>query len=153
MTTREIKRVRAGKAAARYAPALALLEVAAEPLGPAELLQLCDRRTRLQHWVLRAVTHELESRGMVMPPFRVEGHALLSGPLTYVHDRHPVGEERLRGILVGTVLVDVAERDRPHGEPRTGPGGRTLVGVRGIDDVERAVDLAVLQARNAVAFS
>jgi hypothetical protein len=156
VTPREVVRVRAGKSAARYAPALALLEAAAEPLGPAELLVLCDRRTRLQHWVLRAVVHELESRGMVMPPFRVEGRALLSGPVTYAHDRHPIGDERLRGILVGNVLVDVAGRGGPARPPGSANAARrrrvrTSVGVRGYDDVQRAVDLAVLDARQGLA--
>lgn len=82
----------------------------------AELVGLCDRRTRLQHWVLLAVTQELEARGLVIPPFRVEGAGLLAGPLTYVHPSRRMGDAQVHGILVGHVLIDVADPPRPVGD-------------------------------------
>ncbi len=157
LDARDLKRVRAGKSRARYMPALALAEVAAEPLGPADLVTLCDRRTRLQHWVLLAIVQELEARGLAVPPFRVEGAALLAGPITYVHARHRMGEEQLHGILVGHVLVDVAERpgapaddDHTEDELRVRGAGRTVAVIRTYRDVRAAVDHAVRSARDAL---
>ncbi len=164
---RDIKRVRGGKAAARYAPALALLDMAAEPLGPAELVGLCDRRTRLQHWVLLAVTQELEARGLALPPFRVEGGGILAGPITYVHPSRRMGDHQLHGILVGQVLVDVADPGRTqfdgghrsaedpddyeaHRELAARANGRSVSVIRSYRDVQLAVDLAVRSAREVV---
>jgi hypothetical protein len=157
---RDLKRVRGGKSGARYAPALALLEVAAEPLGPADLVALCDRRTRLQHWVLLAIIHELENRGLKLPPLRVEGAALLAGPVTYVHARHRMGEERLHGILLGQVLIDVAHPaaplsagEGPEDELARRAGGRELAVIRSYKDVRDAVDRAVRTARELVSVA
>ena len=157
LDARDLKRVRGGKSRARYMPALALAEVAAEPLGPGDLVALCDRRTRLQHWVLLAIVHELEARGLVVPPFRVEGAALLAGPITYVHARHRMGEEHLHGILVGHVLVDVAAwrgapagDDRAEDELRVRGAGRTVAVIRTYRDVQAAVDQAVRSARDVL---
>ena len=155
---RDLKRVRGGKSATRYAPALALLDLAAEPLGPAELVGLCDRRTRLQHWVLLAVTHELEKRGLALPPFRVEGAGLLAGPLTYVHPSRRMSDKQLHGILIGHVLIDIADPpgptdddDRRADRELTARGaGRPVTLIRTYRDVENAVDLAVRSARDTL---
>lgn len=153
---RDLERVRGGKSGARYAPALALLEVAAEPLGPDDLVALCDRRTRLSHWVLLAVLQELEARGLRLPPLRAEGGTLLAGPVTFVHPRHRRAQD-LHGILVGHVLVDVAvlPEHAPEGtsveeELTARAGGRAIAVVRGYDDVRDAVDRAVRAARDVV---
>lgn len=157
---RDVERVRGGKSGARYAPALALLDVAAEPLGPADLVALSDRRTRLQHWVLLAVLQELEQRGLRIPPLRVEGASVLAGPVTYVHARHPRGEERVHGILVGHLLIDVAQAPdaRTPGltveaELARRAGGRAMAVVRSYGDVRDAVDQAVRAARDVVGQS
>jgi hypothetical protein len=162
---RDLKRVRGGKSAARYAPALAVLDVAAEPLGPVDLVTLCDRRTRLQHWVLLAVVQELEQRGLAVPPFRAEGAALLAGPVSYVHARHRMGAERLHGILLGHVLIDVAyppARPVERGSSSAGHldveeelvargNGRTVAVIRSYRDVQAVVDVAIKAARDVLA--
>jgi hypothetical protein len=162
---RDIKRVRGGKSANRYAPALALLDVAGEPLTPTELVALCDHRTRRQHWVLLAVLQELEARGLTLPPLRLEGAGLLSGPVTYVHPSRRMGAAQAHGILVGHVLIDVGDPAPPQHEPagrRSGDqvradaseralaarsGGRRVAVIRNYRDVQLAVDLAVRSAR------
>ncbi len=155
---RDLKRVRGGKSSARYAPALAVLDVGAEPLGPQDLVALCDRRTRLQHWVLLAIVHELDHRGLRLPPMRVEGGALLAGPITYVHARHRRGEERLHGILLGPVLIDVAAPADPGiidpgQELADRAAGRPFALIRSYGDVRDAVDRAVQTARELVSVA
>lgn len=154
---RTVKRVRGGKAADRYRPALAVLERATEPLGVHELVAFCDRRTRRQHALLLAVFDELERRGMRVPALRVEGGSLLAGPVSYLHPRRPGAAERLHGVLVGEVLIDVPDRlddpdpDRARRSLAARAGGRTSVVVHDEHDVPAAIDTAVRDARARVA--
>jgi hypothetical protein len=153
---RAVKRARGGKSAVRYRPALDVLERAAEPLDVADLLPYCDRRTRLQHDVLHAVLEDLEHRGLRVPALRAEAGALLAGPVTYIHPRRVSGPERLHGVLVGDVLVDVPERARETNRARAlselaaRSHGRTAVLVTGVSEVPAAVDLAVRNARDVL---
>jgi hypothetical protein len=153
---RMLKRVRGAKSAERYRPAMALLERAAEPLDVAHLLPYCDKRTRLQHDILCAVIEDLEHRGMRIPPLRVEGGALLAGPVTYIHPRRLGVRDRLHGIVVGDVLIDVPERVRETQRERAVAGlaarahGRMAVLVLGRSEVAAAVDMAVRDARERV---
>lgn len=133
VSRREMERVRSGKAAARYASVLALLEVAAEPLGPAQLLPLADRRTRADHALLVALVHELEGRGMVIPPWRPEGRAVLAGPITYVNHRHRRRDGR-QGVFLGTTRIETWDS--------------TTAGDTTPSDVAAMVDRAVRAARH-----
>jgi hypothetical protein len=154
---RTLKRVRGSKSAPRYHAALALLERAAEPLEVEQLLPYCDRRTGLQHAVLRAVIEDLEHRGMRIPPLRVEAGALLAGPITYIHPRRLGARDRLHGIVVGDVLIDVPERARETNRDRAAAAlaarshSRLAVLVLDPAEVPAAVDLAVRDARERVA--
>jgi hypothetical protein len=154
---RTLKRVRGSKSAERYRPAMSLLERAAEPIQAEALLPYCDRRTRLQHEVLLAVIEELERRGMRIPPLRAEAGALLSGPVTYIHPRRLGARDRLHGILVGDVLIDVPERARETNRERAMSAlaarshGRVTVLVLGAGEASAAVDVAVRDARERVA--
>jgi hypothetical protein len=136
---------------------MAMLERAAEPLDVSHLLPYCDRRTRLQHEVLIATITELERRGMRIPPLRAEAGALLAGPVTYIHPRRLGARDRLHGIVVGDVLIDVPERARETNRERAMADlahrahGRVTVLVLDASDVPAAVDLAVRDARQRVA--
>jgi len=153
ISPRAIRRTRGGKSAVTYAPALAMLERAAEPLSLAELAPYCDRRTRVQHGVLLAVIDELESRGMRVPMLRAEAGSIFAGPVEYVHRRRSDDGSRPHGILIGSVLVDVPDRlkdrdparARAHLDARA--HGRITVPVLELSDVVGAVDQAILAAR------
>ncbi|HEX7097287.1 MAG TPA: hypothetical protein VF183_15480, partial [Acidimicrobiales bacterium] len=157
ITPRTLKRTRGGKSAVRYRSAMAVLERAAEPLDAHDLLPYRDRRTRLQHEVLLGVIEELERRGMRIPPLRVEGGALLAGPVTYVHPRRLGARDRLHGILVGEVLIDVPERlrdvalEREQATLERRAHGRLAALVTGLAGVPAAVDLAARDARQRLA--
>jgi hypothetical protein len=154
---RTTKRARAGKSAQRYRSALDVLERAVEPVSVEHLLPYCDRRTRQQHEVLLGVLLELERRGMRIPPLRVEAGALLAGPITYIHPRRLGARDRLHGIVVGDVLIDVPERARETSRERAAAAlaarshGRTTVLVTDVSEVRAAVDLAVRDARERLA--
>jgi hypothetical protein len=154
---RTAKRARGGKSAERYRSALAVLERAAEPIEVEHLLPYCDRRTRAQHEVLLAVLEDLERRGMRIPPLRVEAGALLAGPVTYIHPRRLGARDRLHGIVVGDVLIDVPERVRETNRERAAAAlvershGRATVLVTGPSEVPAAVDRAVRHARQRIA--
>jgi hypothetical protein len=154
---RMLKRVRGAKSAERYRPAMALLERAAEPLDVTHLLPYCDKRTRLQHDVLGAVIEDLEQRGMRIPPLRVEAGAVLAGPVTYIHPRRLGARDRLHGIVVGDVLIDVPDRVRETQRERAVAAlaarahGRLAVLVFDRAEVPAAVDMAVRDARERVA--
>ena len=149
---RDLQRVRGGKSAARYAPALALLEVAAEPVGATELVRLCDAGTIAHHELIMNVVDELQKRGLALPPFRVEGATLMAGPLTFIHERHRLGDAQLHGIVLGHVVIDienhatladaVSRTARAHGRP--------WATVRTPSDVAAAVDMAVRLTRDAL---
>jgi hypothetical protein len=98
----------------------------------------------------------------------VEGAGLLSGPVTYVHPTRRMGHDRVHGILVGNVLIDVAEAARPQvDDGRLGSGddvadaaaerslearadGRPVAVIRSYRDVQLAVDRAVRSARDVL---
>lgn len=157
LSPRTLKRVRGSKSAPRYQPAMDLLERTTEPLDAHDLLPYRDRRTGMQHEVLLAVLEELERRGMRIPPLRVEGGALLAGPVTYVHPRRLGARDRLHGILVGDVLIDVPERvrdvvrEQEQAMLERRAHGRLATVVTDRSQVPAAVDLAVRDARQRVA--
>lgn len=152
-SARAIKRTRSGKTGAAYRPALAMLERANEPLSLAELSPYCDRRTRAQHGLLLGIIEELESRGMRVPALRAEGGSLFAGPVEFVHPRRRGDRSRVHGVLIGNVLVDVPERlkerDRAavERELQGRAHGRRVVPIVEVDDIVRAVDVAVVAAR------
>ena len=152
-SARAIKRTRSGKARAAYRPALAMIERANEPLSLGDLSPYCDRRTRIQHGVLIGVIEELESRGMRVPSLRAEGGSLFAGPVEFIHPRRRGDRSRLHGILIGNVLVDVAERLKERdrrviaAELSARAHGRRVVPVLSGSDIEQAVDVAVRAAR------
>lgn len=149
---RDLKRVRGGKSAARYAPALAVLEVAAEPVGPGELVRLCDAATLDHHELLMNVVDEVQARGLALPPFRVEGAALMAGPLTFIHQRHRMGDGQLHGIVLGHVVIDIENSAAASGAVgmTERSDGRPWATVRTRADVAAAVDLAVRLTRDAL---
>jgi hypothetical protein len=90
---------------------------------------------------------------MRIPSIRVESGALLAGPLSYVHPRRLGARDRLHGILLGDVLLDVPERlrdprrDREQAALESRADGRHAVVVLDPREVPRAVDVAVRHAR------
>jgi len=68
---RALRRTRAGKKAKVYAPALAMLRRAADPLPVDEVRAWCDRRTRAQLGLLTGVLADLEAAGLPVAPLRV----------------------------------------------------------------------------------
>lgn len=155
---RTVKRARGGKKGDRYGPAFAMLERADEALGPDDLAPFTDRRTRLQHRVLLAVLDELDRRGLHLPALRVEQGRLLAGPVSYVHPRTLGHRDRLHGIVVGEVLLDVPDRrelSRAQASDLLAARseGRPTVLVTGVADVALAVDVAVQWARRRTAVA
>jgi len=154
---RTMKRARGSKSADRYRAAMALIDRAIEPLDVAAVIPFCDRRTRLQHVVLTSVLRDLERRGMRIPPLQVEDGTILAGPVSYVHPRRLGARDRLHGILVGDVLIDVPERTRDTNRDRAAADlaarshGRLSVLVFDAAEVPDAVDFAVRDARQRVA--
>ncbi len=150
---RAITRTRAGKANQVYRPALALLDRATEPLGMDELAAWCDRRTRVQHGLLVAVIRELERRGLRIPALRAENGSLFAGPVEYVHPRRRGERDRLSGILLGEVLIDVPEslretdRELAAHQLAARAGGRPSRVIMRAADVPAAVDHAIVAAR------
>jgi len=156
-TTREMRRARSGNRRSTYAPSIAMLARAADPLTADDILPFCDRRTRAQHAVLVAMVRALQQRGFGVEPFRAVAGTLHSGLLRYHHPRRRGDRSRPSGILVGRVLVDVAERVRDRNRERAEhalrarSGGRPVVVVMDPADVERAVDLALSDDTTAAA--
>ena len=144
-----MRRARSGNRRSTYAPAIAMLARAADPLTADDILPFCDRRTRAQHAVLVAMVKALEQRGFAVEPFRAVAGTLHSGLLRYHHPRRRGDRSRPSGILVGRVLVDVAERVRDRNRERAEhtlrarSGGRPVVVVMDPADIERALDLAL----------
>ena len=94
ITGRERHRVATAKRGRPYRPAL---DVLARGIGPDDLARLADTRTLADHALVAGVAAEARRRGDPLPAFRVRGHALVAGPVTYVHHR------RDGGIRVGDV--------------------------------------------------
>lgn len=150
---RQLKRARTGKKKKTYEPALDLLDRVQHPLGMEEVRALCDERTRAQHAALMWAVHRLEAYGGTLPEFRVERQVLASGPVRYHHPRRLGSTDGLSGIVVGNLLLDVPDRLHDPSRVRNEAAlahrarGRRHALVMSPDDVDRAVEAAVAQAR------
>ncbi len=82
---RSLRSLASGRGSTAYRPALALLEKAAEPFEPEELMPFCERSTRPHHELLLAAIDALESQGPRLPALRAESGTLIVGPFDYVH--------------------------------------------------------------------
>jgi hypothetical protein len=152
---RAIKRTRSGKHRKSYAPALAMLERVANPLGRDDVRRWCDQRTLAQHYVLVELVERLERNGGRLPDFRAERGALYSGPVQYYHPRQLGDPHSLSGVVIGQLLVDVPtrlhdpDRSRAEAELAARSGGRETMVVMDDDDLDRAVDRAIAMAKSA----
>lgn len=146
---REIRRVRAGTRRATYLPALHVLEEAYEPLSADDLAPFCDQRTTAQHRLLVDLVARLADRGVFLPRFRARHGVLRSGPIEYYHPRVRGERDRIHGILVHDLLVDVPDpgadtrRDVAQAALEARAGGREAVVVFEDDDLDRVVDRAL----------
>lgn len=151
---RALKRTKAGRKRDAYMPALKTLDRAAEPLTGDDVRLLCDERTRVQYEVLMKLCHRLERHGNKLPEFRIERGALFSGPVQYYHARRLGDRERMSGIVIGDLLVDVPDRihdpsrKRAEAMLQARAGGRTVAVVMNDDDIGRAVEHAIDLARS-----
>jgi hypothetical protein len=104
-TQKEMARVRAGKRARTYLSAIAVIERAAEPLGPIDVEGLADDPTRRQLVTLADTLDTLERRG-----YRIQLHVrrgiLAGGPVWFAHRDHPYRPSR-PGIRVASELIDI----------------------------------------------
>lgn len=152
---RAIKRTRTGKHHKAYDPALAVLERAASPVSAEDVRIWLDDRTRAQQYALMGLVTRLERGGGRLPDFRVERGALFSGPVQYYHGRVLGDRERMSGIVVGQLLIDVPDRlhdpNRARAEASLAArsGGRRTLVIMGEDDLDHALELAVEMARGA----
>jgi hypothetical protein len=150
---RALRRTRSGKSRKTYGPALEMLDRLGEPISAEELLPYADRRTRVQHRVLMAIVERLEAAGGPLPPFRAEDGVLYAGPLQYRHPRTLGNVERLSGVLIGNLLVDVPDRLRERNRHRAETDlqvrahGRECMVIMTRDDIDTAFDRAVSMAR------
>jgi hypothetical protein len=149
-SARAMRRTRSGKHRKSYQPAIDMLERYSNPLDAGDVLELCDERTRAQHQALVGIIERLEQHGGTrLPPFRVERGALFSGPVQYHHGRRLGDHQRVSGIVVGQLLVDVPDRlhdpSRRRAEARLAAraGARPNLVVMGPDDLDRAVARAI----------
>jgi hypothetical protein len=103
-----VARVRAGKRARTYLPALAVLDRGAESIEPLLLESLTDAHTRDEHARLADLLDTLDRRGH---PISLHAHKgmLAGGPVTYVHPNHP-SRPAAPGIHVGDTLLGDALR-------------------------------------------
>lgn len=150
---RAVKRTRSGKSRKSYEPALAMLDRLREPIGVEELLPYVDRRTKAQHDVLMSLVDRLEEGGSRLPPFRAEAGVVYAGPLQYRHPRTLGNVERLSGIVIGNLLVDVPDRLRERSRSRAQfdlearAQGRRCMVIMNRDDIDEAFALAASLAR------
>jgi hypothetical protein len=150
---RALKRTRSGKKKDSYLPAIAMLDRVGDPVSPGDLVPFCDRRTRAQHRVLMTIVERLEQEGGRLPEFRAEQSVLYAGPLQYHHPRTLGNIERISGILIGNLLVDVPDRLRERSRRRAEEdlearaGGRKSMVIMNRDDIDQAFSLAVNLAR------
>ncbi|MDZ7731715.1 MAG: hypothetical protein U5R31_00120 [Acidimicrobiia bacterium] len=152
-SSRAIKRTRSGRSRHSYRPALDMLERESEPIDVDHLLPYVDRRTRAQHRALLEVVDRMEQSGNRLPPFRAEEGVLYAGPVQYHHPRTHGNVERLSGITIGNLLIDVPDRLRERSRSRAQAdlearsfGKRCLV-VMERADIDEALQLAVRLAR------
>jgi hypothetical protein len=150
---RALKRTRSGKSRKSYQPALDMLERLNDPITVEELLPYVDRRTRAQHDVLMSLVDKLEGGGSRLPPFRAEAGVLYAGPLQYRHPRTLGNVERLSGIVIGNLLVDVPDRLRERSRSRAEfdlkarAQGRRCMVIMSREDIDEAFTLAATLAR------
>lgn len=150
-TGREIRRVRSGTRRATYMPALRLLEEAFEPISADDLVPYCDRRTSAQHRLLVDLIGRVRDAGVFIPSFRASKGSLRAGPIEYYHPRLRGERERVHGILVNDVLVDIPDagtgaglrRDVAEAALTARAGGRESIVVMDDDDLDRVVALAM----------
>lgn len=153
---RALKRTRSGRKRDAYMPALKALDRAAEPLTAQDVRLLCDERTRVQHEVLMKLCHRLERHGNRLPEFRIERGALYSGPVQYYHSRRLGDRERMSGIVIGNLLLDVPDRIHDPSRARAEAllharaGGRKIAVVMNDADIDAAVAQAIELARGRV---
>lgn len=103
-TAKAVARVRAGKRARTYLPALAVLERGVESLGPLVIDGLTDAHTRADHALLADLLDTLERRGHKIPLHAHRG-MLAGGPVTYAHPNHPLRPSR-PGVRVGDLVLE-----------------------------------------------
>ncbi len=147
--SRSVARTRNSSRAARYRPAVDMLEMVEDPVDDSQVVKFCDRRTLAQHAVLMAVHDAMASRGIEMPPFRAWRGFLFSGHLRYHHPRARRDRSRLHGIELHNTLIDVPEsllgdsQERALDELVGRAEGRPHALVMSLDDVPEAVELAL----------
>jgi hypothetical protein len=148
---REVRRVRAGTRRATYLPALKVLEEVFEPLSADDLAPYCDRRTVAQHRLLVELAARLDAAGVLVPRFRASRGSLRAGPIEYFHPRVRGERDRVHGVLVNDVLVDVPDsgiaddRGSATAALRARARGRAVVVVIDDADIDRAVELVLAQ--------
>jgi hypothetical protein len=103
-TPKAVARVRAGKRARTYLPALAVLERGVESLGPMVIDGLTDAHTLAEHATLADLLDGLERRGHRIS-LRAHRGMLAGGPVTYVHRNHPLRPSE-PGIRVGDLVLE-----------------------------------------------
>lgn len=151
-TGREIRRVRAGTRRSTYLPALKVLDEVFEPLNADELAPFCDRRTAAQHRLLVELVRRFDAAGVFIPRLRANRGGLRAGPIEYYHPRVRGERDRVHGVLVHDLLVDVPDPGTPSRRDVATEalvarsGGREVVVVVDDSDIDRAVQLALDQA-------
>jgi hypothetical protein len=147
-TGRSLRRARAGTRRATYIPAVTLIARAVEPLTVDHVVRYCDTRTRAQHDVLAALADGLGARGLHLPKFLVEHGEVRAGPVTYVHPRFRGPNERVHGIIVDRLVIDVPDRlddlnrARAEGILAARTAGRPALLVQSPADIPTAVKVA-----------
>jgi hypothetical protein len=146
---RAVRRARAGTRRTMYKPAVALLGRAEEPLKLGDVLAIRDARTAAQHDVLEALAFGMTARGVPIPRFMPDGGDLIAGPVRYRHARRAAETGSVSGILVGPLVIDVPDRleetnqFRAQADLTARAEGRRTYLVQGVDDLPRAVELAL----------
>ena len=100
VTGRALRRTRAGRRAGTYAPALALLSRAADPLRAEHLRAYLTRSIAADHDLLGATLEALDGRTGGLSYLRIADGALHAGPVRYRHHE---------GVTVGGVLITAAD--------------------------------------------
>lgn len=133
---RALSRMRNGRKRREYAPVLAMLERAAEPLDVETIRLFCNEVSTARHDLLVAVVDHLEARGVRVPDFLVVDQTLVAGPVRFHHPAlvRRSGSGRT-GLFVGSTRLDV-----PAGLPADQVDA--VISNRG--DLVRAVDAAII---------
>jgi hypothetical protein len=103
-TPKAVARVRAGKRARTYLPALAVLDRDGGSIDPLLVESLTDAHTRADHATLADVLDALERRGHPVSLHAQRG-MLAGGPVSYVHPNHP-SRPSAPGIHIGDLVLD-----------------------------------------------